>query len=117
MNSPTDNGSKALDATLEWAKQITTLSAGALVLSATFIGDVLKNGISYKIILIASWSAFALSTLFGILLMGNICFLYSQKTDIQPSIYDLTTRSLAIIHLATFFLGVILFMVFAALNL
>jgi hypothetical protein len=54
---------------------------------------------------------------FGIMLLGNICFLFSRACTSEPSIYNQTTKTLAIIHLVSFLLGLAAFLAFASINL
>lgn len=98
---------------LEWTKQITTLATGTLVLSATFIKDIFQNKIEYHFIIILAWVFFAISILFGIILMGNICYLTLQK---KVNIYANPTRIIAIMHFMCFFIGLVLFIFFVSQN-
>jgi hypothetical protein len=115
-NSRPGDSKEVIGAVLEWTKQITTLGTGTLVLSATFITDILKGKIEYDWILIVSWVLFAISAVLGIFVMGNMCFLFSSRNKETPSIYNLTTRILAIIHFVTFAVGLIGFVFFASFN-
>jgi hypothetical protein len=103
-------------ALVEWTKQITTLSTGTLVLSAAFIKNVLNGAATHKWVLVSAWIAFAVSILFGIFLMGNACYLFSDKNRQKPDIYEMTTRVLAQIHFWTFLTGIIGFIVFVSIN-
>lgn len=118
MNTINNQGDpkEVISAVLEWTKQITTLATGTLVLSATFITDILKGKIEYECILITSWILFALSALLGILVMGNVCYLFSSRNKETPSIYDGTTRLIANLHFFTFSFGLIGFVFFASVN-
>lgn len=118
MKTTNDSGDsrEIINAVLEWTKQITTLATGTLVLSATFITDILKGRVELEYILISSWVLFALSALFGILLMGNLCFLFSFRNKEPPSIYGTTTRVIANLHFWTFLIGLVGFVYFASAN-
>lgn len=113
---PKDDSNEVINAVLEWTKQITTLASGTLVLSATFIKDIFKGTVEHQILLICSWVLFAVSAIFGILLMGNLCYLFSEKNRGIRSIYNLTTRLIGLIHFLAFVVGICFFVYFASSN-
>ena len=51
---------KAFDTTLAWSKQIVTIASAALVLSATFIKDILSGAVVCNGLLVVSWVLFLL---------------------------------------------------------
>ncbi len=112
-----DRGEKAIGALLEWTKNITGLATGTLVLSTTLLPVFSKSVIHLKGLLVGTWILFGLTVLFGVLLLGNVCSLFSSKSKKLPSIYNPTTRWLAIIHLLTFALGLAGFVVFFSRNI
>jgi hypothetical protein len=112
-----ERDAKAIGAILEWAKVITALGTGSLVLSAALLSNVLKGTARLPGLLIGSWVLFGVSVFFGVMLLGNVCFLFTRACTAGPSIYNKTTRTLAIVHLAAFLLGVAVFLAFASFNL
>jgi len=116
-NSNNHGDSKeVINVVLEWSKQITTLSSGTLVLSATFVKDIFQGTVLHQWVLVVSWLLFALSAIFGIILLGNICFLFSSHNTKQPSIYNCATRTIALFHCCFFGIGLALFFYFASYN-
>jgi hypothetical protein len=111
-----DDSNEVINAVLEWTKQVTTLSSGTLVLSATFIKDIFQGNIENQMVLIWSWILFAVSAVSGVMLMGNLCYLFSKKSQGIRTIYNCTTRIIALIHLFAFVVGLCLFVYFASHN-
>ena len=107
---------EVINVVLEWSKQITTLASGTLVLSATFVKDIFQGTVLHQWALVSSWLLFALSAIFGIILLGNICFLFSNQNEEPPSIYNGATRIIALIHCCSFGIGLALFFYFASYN-
>lgn len=114
-NGNTEPHLKALDAALEWSKQITTLATGTLVLSATFIKDLFAKIIYCKSIILTCWVLMGVSILFGILYLGSLCSLLSSGKKFN--IYEAPSVVLAVIQVSAFILGLASFVFFVFQNL
>jgi hypothetical protein len=69
-----DQRGKAFDSTADAAKQLLTVAAGVLALTITFVKDILQDdpGHWLRLVLLASWIAFFLSLVCGILVLGAV---------------------------------------------
>jgi hypothetical protein len=92
-----------------------TLSAGSLVLSATFLKDLFGTGVGWIAVLLTSWFFFIACILFGMLFMGALCSLADRGG--KASIYSQPALALALIHFSSFAFAMIAFATFSALNL
>lgn len=111
-----NDSSEVIHASLEWSKQITTLASGTLVLSATFVKDIFKGTVHLDWLLISSWVTFSICAVTGVLFMGSLCHLFSNRCTGAKSIYDPGIRFVANIHLFSFIIGLVLFVVFTSYN-
>ena len=102
---------------LEWSKQITTLATGTLVISRTFMKDILKGPIVWKGVVVWCWIGMLISVFFGILFLGNLCSLLSTGAMNERGIYSPRSLAIALIHILSFLAGLILFAIFVAKNL
>jgi hypothetical protein len=106
---------KSVDLALEWSKQLMALATGSLVLSATFLKDLFGSSVGWIPLLLISWFLFILCILFGMLFMGALCSLVDAGG--KGSIYSQPALAFALIHFSSFALAMIIFTVFASLNL
>src|SRR5207302_7423159 len=99
---------KAIDTAIEWSKQITTLATGALVLSGTFIKDLFTGHVKWPLVIVVSWIAMSASAVLGVLYMGALISMVAKaKGRNDLDIYSWKNgRSVALIHIIAFMLGV-----------
>jgi hypothetical protein len=112
-----DLRTESIKAAIEWSKQITALSTGTIIISGTFIKDILGGDISYKVLIIASWLALFASTILGVLFLATICAILSTGNVNELDIYSRPSKEIAIFHIIFFFVGVAAFIIFVAINL
>lgn len=113
---------KAIDSALEWSKQITTITTGALVLSGTFIKIFLDaNTMVWKPVILASWTFMGVSIVFGLLYLGALCSLLAYSAEQgNVTILDIYRRPgiwIALIHVVAFLAGLVAFAAFIFKNL
>ena len=108
---------KSLDFTLEWSKQIITLSTGIVVLSATFLSDMPSIKIGSVNLLRISWGLFIVSILFGIVVIGGLIAQLNQGKPEKINAFANPIRISSLIQIISFIGGLILFAIFAILNL
>lgn len=109
----------------EYDKTVTTLSAGALVLSITFLDDIAPSPARARCLLVVAWVAFSAS-----LLSTLVSFATSQHTlrlrikeiddDLDPDRADAANRWTAGLNYAAavlLFIGVVFLALFAFQNL
>jgi hypothetical protein len=110
---------KAIDTAIEWSKQITTLATGALVLSGTFIKDLFTGHVKWSAVIVASWIAMSASAVMGTLYMGAlVSMVHKAKSRDDLNIYSWKNgRSVALIHIIAFMLGVLAFVTFITRNM
>lgn len=115
-----ENARKALEFADAWAKLISSLSTGTLVLSATFIKDLFPDAHAFalKKVLFASWSALGLAAALGLMVLGAlVAELDGYKTGGRPSVFAGAIQFWAIAQFVMFALGVLLFAIFIGKNL
>lgn len=102
--------------TSDYSKQITTLATGTILLSTTFIKDIIKNNLSgfWTIVLVISWVLFFLSIVLGFLVQGKLTGNLWDKSS--PDIYEQGLTGLWASQAVCFFAGVFLFAGLAAVN-
>lgn len=114
-----DNSEKAFDFALTMTKQVVTLSTGILALMITFLSDIVSDvGLITRIILLLSWSLFLVSVGFGVFTMmaltGN---LDPKNWEENFSLYGSSIQTYSKIQMTTFFLGMLLAVIFGVLIL
>jgi hypothetical protein len=109
---------KAFDLAGEWAKHITTLAIGTLVLSATFIKDVLPEGkpVDSSWLIFVAWALLGATSILGVLVQSALVAQLS-RTRSEPDIYDGTVRLFSALQFLLFFAGIGFFAAFAGINL
>ncbi len=112
---------KSYEIALSWSKHITTLSTGTLILSATFLKNVLDNGYCNENLLVISWILYGASILFGFFfigfLNGSLADCNSDSDVEELDIYKGTPRILGLLQVLPFIAGMILFIIFASKNI
>lgn len=113
---------KAIDAALEWSKQITTITTGALILSGTFIKIFMDaNPMEWKWVILTSWISMGVSIIFGFLYLGALCSLLdcsARNNNLTTlDIYESPGKWIAIVHVIAFFVGLATFIAFIFKNL
>jgi hypothetical protein len=116
--SHSDTHLKAFDLAADWAKHITTLSIGTLVLSATFIKDVLPEGDSVDAnwTLFVAWALLTTTAILGVLVQSALVAQLSRMKG-EPDVYAGTIRAFSSLQFLAFFAGIAFFAVFAGMNL
>jgi hypothetical protein len=130
MSADTEQRRTYFDALREEARKfdthILTLAGGALGLSLTFIRNLIPSGQEprAKALIISAWSCFGLT-----LLIILVSFMTSQaacekeiidlenRKPISNNRWRIITKAFNILSIATFITGVVLFVIFAAVNL
>jgi hypothetical protein len=111
-NSNIETKKKAIDLSLEWSKQIISLSTGTLILSGTFIKDIFKTGMHSKNLLIFCWASMVISIFCGMLFLGTLIFMLNKgEAEVDSA------RGIGLIHILTFFVGLVSFFVFVWINI
>lgn len=111
---PASPGNDAHQIALDFAKQIITLSSGVLALTGTFLGELSDVSLFELVVLGLSWATLILSVFTGIQTISAIVL-----SRIDPD-FDWTTgpaQRYATISKYSFFIGIILFALFAFLLL
>jgi len=111
-----DNQIKAFEFAQEVTKQVITLSTGVLSLSVTFMKDIIpENEFTHglKSLLAASWIVFSIAILFGILALMAMTGNLSKPSKDGP--YSNNIRFFAGLQIITFFIGIVLTVIFASL--
>ena len=113
-----ENQRKAFEMADGWTKHIATLAAGTLVLSATFIKDLLpaNSDLDAKGVLFTAWALLITSVVFSLLVLGGITSNLTRSDD-QLDVFSPNIRISALLQFTAFVSGVILFVIFAGLNL
>src|SRR4051794_22488625 len=87
--------------TSEWVKQLITLAIGIIVLSVTFLKDIVKGPVVEPRWLIGSWVAFGFATILGLVFHQSVVggLWKTQKADI----YETSRRAVGAIQNLLFF--------------
>ncbi len=117
MPNDTELRTESIKLALEWSKQIIALATGTLVISGTFMKDILKGPIIWKDGVVWCWIGMIISVFFGIIFLGNLCSLLSSGVTEQRGIYAPQSLIIALIHILSFFVGLVLFVIFVAKNI
>jgi hypothetical protein len=115
-----ENRRKAFEFADAWAKLLSTLATGTIVLSATFIKDIFPESedLNSKGILFAAWGILAVSILLGPIVLGAlISRLSSAETLDELDVYAPEIRVYSLSQIASFTLGLLLFAFFVGTNL
>lgn len=119
-NQQLENRRKAFDFADAWAKLISTLATGTLVLSATFIKDVLGDDqeLEARSILFSSWAFLILSAILGPMVLGALVAHLNRPDSTQEiDVFAGSIRWLSLAQIVAFFMGTVLFAVFVGINL
>ena len=112
-----ENRRKAFELADGWAKQISTLATGALILSATFIKDILgSQPTHWAASLYVAWALLLFTTVLGLVVQGSLTSELSRR-DGRLNVNSGTISKAAFAQFASFFLGLVAFAVFAGRNL
>ena len=115
-----ENRRKAFEFADAWAKLISTLATGTIVLSATFVKDIFPEGqaLSDTALLFASWVLLGVSTLLGPMVLGAlVAHLSRADSTHQLDVYATSIRVLSLLQIVSFTVGITLFALFVGLNL
>ena len=113
---------KAFDLASDVTKQLIALSTGIVSLCAAFTDKVFTKSSAQENSCLIGWALtlFVFSILFGLLTqmkMTGIVANRVQREDGKSAIYDLWTRIFSTIQLASFFIGVVLSLIFVYFSL
>ena len=115
-----ENRRKAFEFADAWAKLLSSLATGIIVLSATFIKDIFPkdHALQDKGILFAAWVILGVSTLLGPIVLGALISNLSRADSTRTlDVYAPTIQFLSVLQILTFTVGLILFSTFVGLNL
>lgn len=115
-----ENRRKAFDYADAWAKLLSSLAVGTIVLSATFIKDIFPQDhpLTNKGFLFSAWIVLGLSALLGPFVLGAlISHLSRAESTRELDVYAPSIRILSLFQVASFTIGIILFATFVGLNL
>src|SRR5262245_21985247 len=106
---PTPISLKAFDMVSEWSRHITTIASATLVLSATFIKDIISGSATSIGMLTWAWITLLLSILAGVFVLGSLtASLNKHKLDV----YAWGIKITAIFQVVLFLGGISLFIWF-----
>jgi len=111
---------KAFDTVLEWAKQLVTISAALLVLSTTFIRNVVPDlsTMSAQGLLATSWGILLGSVILGVCVMGTLAASLNDTKDVSSlDVFETPIRVMGLLQFLLFLAGIGLFMCFVNSNL
>jgi len=108
---------KAFDSVLEWSKLLVTIASGTLVLSATFVKDIVAGHVINWWPLWYSWIAFLVSSAFGICVVGALSAQLNRGEVSALDVFKGSIRFTATIQVLAFLAGLGLFGWFAYANL
>ena len=116
--SGSENKRTAFEMADAWAKQIATLATGALVLSATFIKDILPKDekVDGELFIYFAWALLLVSAVLGLVVLGALTS-HLSRNDGKLDVYAPSIRLSALAQFASFIVGLGLFALFAGLNL
>ena len=115
-----ENRRKAFEFADAWAKLLSSLATGTIVLSATFIKDIFPkdHALEDKAFLFAAWVVLGVSTLLGPFVLGALISHLSRADSTRAlDVYAPSIRILSFLQIATFTVGIVLFATFVGLNL
>jgi hypothetical protein len=115
-----ENRRKAFDFADAWAKLLSSLATGTIVLSATFINDIFPVGhvLQSKGLLFASWGILGAAILLGPLVLGALISNLSRvESTKELDVYAPTIQVLSLLQILAFMTGLSAFAAFVALNL
>ena len=105
---------KAFDVVLEWTKQVVTIASATLVLSATFVKDMLSGKVVHQGCLTWAWVLLLVAVVSGVFVIGaTVASLNKKDLDAFGGMIGWT----AIFQVVAFLIGMILFLYFAGANL
>ena len=116
-HEPSNTGSEqdrraALQAIADWTRIVTSLSAGSIMLSATFLQQFYQGEAFW--LLVSSWELFGLSVFVGLIGMGQRI---SQLAESDFRVRGGTLENLGLIQSGAFLAAVITFFLFALQNI
>lgn len=112
----TENVKKAFDFAQESAKQFITLATGIIALSITFSKDFVQHvGPSARVLALVSWGTYLASVLFGLWTLLALTGSLEAKDGTPPSIRGKNVILPAILQILTFFVALVLTVVFGAI--
>jgi outer membrane protein OmpA-like peptidoglycan-associated protein len=107
---------KAFDSVSEWSKQITTIASATLVLSATFIKDMLSGHTTSTGYLWTSWVLLLLTIVAGVFVLGTLAAPLNSGNPNNLDVYSGPIAGAAIAQILLFLLGMGAFILFVVSN-
>src|SRR6476661_6739054 len=93
---------KAFDSVSDWSKQITTIASATLVLSATFVKDLLSGHTIHSCYLWTSWVLFLLSIVVGVAVLGTLVAPLNRGDQTQLDVYSPSIWGAALFQIGLF---------------
>jgi outer membrane protein OmpA-like peptidoglycan-associated protein len=107
---------KAFDSVSDWSKQITTIASATLVLSATFIKDMLSGHTTSTGYLWTSWVLLLLTIVAGVFVLGTLAAPLNRGNPNNLDVYSVPIACAAIAQILLFLLGMGAFILFVVSN-
>jgi hypothetical protein len=116
MADATDIKLKAFDSVSEWSKQIITIASATLVLSATFIKDILAGAVVHQGSLTAAWVLLLSCIASGVFVLSALSASLNKGDPAELDIYSPAIVITALLQIGLFVAGMSFFIYFAAAN-
>jgi len=108
---------KAFDTVSDWSKQVTTIASATLVLSATFIKDILGGHTEHTCYLWTSWFSLLATVVVGVFVLGALASNLNDGNPAQLDIYSGSILGASVVQILLFLIGMIAFILFVMSNL
>jgi outer membrane protein OmpA-like peptidoglycan-associated protein len=108
---------KAFDSVSEWSKHITTIASATLVLSATFIKDIISGHVVHQGYLSWSWGLLLCSIISSAGVLGSLIACLNKGEPGQLDVYSPSIIITAVSQVVLFGVGMGLFICFVSANL
>jgi hypothetical protein len=113
-----DLRTKSIAAAIDWSKHLATLATGSVVVSGTFLKDLLGPKQCHKWLIILCWGCLIGSLLVNIFVFGAfVARLNDSRRIADIDAYSSPGRGLAFLQAVLFLSGLILFVIYVSLNL
>lgn len=112
-----DVRTKAVGFAIDWSKHLATLATGTVVVSGTFLKDLLQKGHAHSWLILLAWGCLILSLIVSSLVVGALITVINNPNKVADiDVYSAPVSGLAVIQATLLFAGLISFVVFVSLN-